>query len=186
MKHPLDDSSATTRATRICCNSTIQALRQCMNIFRITSFWWLQFCWLNANFTHLWSINSETFHSCFVEQRLWGSSQNSPASNFIKKGLHLRCFTEKLTKFFVKVFMQSTSNWMLKPILTKCSISIPPENVRKPLVFWRFQGDTEIEHWAKMGYSITFIINSESFLFTGFPILSVFRNVWNIYDEAFS
>ena len=28
-----------------------------------------------------------------------------------------------------------------KPILAQCSISIPPENVRKPLM----------EHWVKMG-----------------------------------
>ena len=27
-----------------------------------------------------------------------------------------------------------------QPILSQCSISITPENVRKPLVFWRFQG----------------------------------------------
>ena len=28
----------------------------------------------------------------------------------------------------------------LQPILSQCSISIPPENVRKPEVFWCFQG----------------------------------------------
>ena len=33
------------------------------------------------------------------------------------------------------------------PILAQCSISIPPENVRKP---W-FSGGIEMEHWAKMG-----------------------------------
>ena len=26
-----------------------------------------------------------------------------------------------------------------KPILTQCSISLPHENVKKPLVFWSFQ-----------------------------------------------
>ena len=26
-----------------------------------------------------------------------------------------------------------------EPILVQCHISIPPENVKKPLVFWRFQ-----------------------------------------------
>ena len=27
-----------------------------------------------------------------------------------------------------------------QPILVPCHISIPPENVRKPMAFWRFQG----------------------------------------------
>ena len=36
-------------------------------------------------------------------------------------------------------------------ILAQCSISVPPENVKKPKVFWRFQGDIQMEYWAKMG-----------------------------------
>ena len=37
-------------------------------------------------------------------------------------------------------------------MLAQCSISIPPENIRKAKVFWRFSGGIEIKHWAKMGY----------------------------------
>ena len=35
---------------------------------------------------------------------------------------------------------QRTAAYHLKPILVQCHISITPENVRKPLVFRRFQG----------------------------------------------
>ena len=36
--------------------------------------------------------------------------------------------------------------------LAQYSISIPPENVGKPMVFQRFyQVYIEMEHWAKMG-----------------------------------
>ena len=37
------------------------------------------------------------------------------------------------------------------PILAQCSISIPPENVTKPKIFWRVQGGIEMKHWTKMG-----------------------------------
>ena len=34
--------------------------------------------------------------------------------------------------------------------MAKCSISTPPESVRKPIIFWRFQGGIERGYWAKL------------------------------------
>ena len=48
-------------------------------------------------------------------------------------------FFDNDTAIFLKKTMAKTQS-----ILAQCSISIPPENVRKPLVFWRFQ---RIKKW---------------------------------------
>ena len=41
------------------------------------------------------------------------------------------------------------------PILIQYSISIPAENVRKPLVFLTFSGDIEMEQRAKIVQTVT-------------------------------
>ena len=38
----------------------------------------------------------------------------------------------------------------IKRVLDQFSIFVPPDNVRKPLVFWLFLGGIEMRHWAEM------------------------------------
>ena len=46
-----------------------------------------------------------------------------------------------VTFMFLKLYKwyQITQSITYEPISRRCAISIPPENVRKPLLFWRFQ-----------------------------------------------
>ena len=35
--------------------------------------------------------------------------------------------------------------------ISSCTLSLPPENIRKPYDFLMFSGDTERVHWEQMG-----------------------------------
>ena len=37
-----------------------------------------------------------------------------------------------------------------KPICSQCTLSLPPENIRKPYGFLMFSGGTEKVHWEQM------------------------------------
>ena len=41
------------------------------------------------------------------------------------------------------------------PIRSHCTLSLPPENIRKPYGFVVFSGGREIMHWERMGYWLT-------------------------------
>ena len=38
-----------------------------------------------------------------------------------------------------------------KSICSQCTLSLPPENIRKPYSFQMFSGDRERVHWKKIG-----------------------------------
>ena len=46
------------------------------------------------------------------------------------------------------------SDFKLKAITTQCCLSIPPENIRKPLCFLMFSGGIDKQHWAVMGFNL--------------------------------
>ena len=48
------------------------------------------------------------------------------------------CVTNMLHTVSIVAFI--TTSHVLNPFLVQCHIYIPPENVREPLVFWRFLG----------------------------------------------
>ena len=80
----------------------------------------------------------------------------------VKKTLKKLRGTAIETKFaplYNVLFMAKLEQEILREVelthLTQCSISIPPENVRKPLIFLTFSGCIEKAHLAKMGYSLT-------------------------------
>ena len=50
---------------------------------------------------------------------------------------------------FGKQGYQCTGTCIRWPIIGQCSISIPLENVHKPVASWRFDGDRD-EHWHEM------------------------------------
>ena len=61
----------------------------------------------------------------------------------ITRAFNTFAFIYMLWKNYVDLNINTKSinyNNSFWPILVQCHISVPPENVRKPLVFWRFQG----------------------------------------------
>ena len=59
-------------------------------------------------------------------------------------------------------------------IIIQCYISIPRENVRKPMVFWRFQGDIEMRHctkWVKEKIWSNFFLEYALRIFLKFQIM---------------
>ena len=40
---------------------------------------------------------------------------------------------------------------LFQPIRSQCTLSLPPENIRKPYGFLMFLGGKERMHWERMG-----------------------------------
>ena len=60
-----------------------------------------------------------------------------------------------MSKFFVGYYnlmgflvMQLGAHMLSQPIRSQCTLSVPPENIRKPLMF---SEGTERVHWKRMG-----------------------------------
>ena len=49
----------------------------------------------------------------------------------------------------LRILEKAFEKQFLNPFLAQCLISIPPEKVRKLLIFWGFQGVIEMEHCLK-------------------------------------
>ena len=76
-------------------------------------------------------------------------------SSFMEITLRHGCSPVNFLHIFRTPFYKSTSRGCLWPmkyqaISGQCSISIPPENVKKPLVFWLFLGGIEMTHCFEM------------------------------------
>ena len=76
---------------------------------------------------------------------------NSPCHFYICRPLDFHHMAQNISTniYFYRVNLE-TNVIKSNAVLVQCSISIPSENVKKSLVFWRF-GGINIEHWAKMG-----------------------------------
>ena len=70
--------------------------------------------------------------------------------SFTKKGLYSWCFPENFTKFFTAGFLQSAFERLFvtfpEPIRSQCTVSLHPENIRKPYGFLKFSGGKETVH----------------------------------------
>ena len=81
-------------------------------------------------------------------------------------------------KQFQVIFITQRSLVANYPFLGQCSISIPPENVRKSCVFFTFSERIEIEHWAKW-------VNSPFIPNANIKASDVFRTLTKIYNGDF-
>ena len=75
-----------------------------------------------------------------------------------------------LISWFINVYVVNVFRVQHRPILSECSVSIPPENVRRPL----FSRSLKMEYWLEMGsrhnsdkyhHLRAFFINFETFYF---------------------
>ena len=55
-------------------------------------------------------------------------------------------------KFSSETELEIHWNYMpIQPICSQCTLSLPPENIRKPLGFLMFSRGRERVHWEQMG-----------------------------------
>ena len=75
--------------------------------------------------------------------------QNEKIGRLLNEVVFVRLFFVLLLSLKQNMHSECHFCW---PIVTKYSISIPPENFRKPLVFLTFLRGIEMENWAKIGF----------------------------------
>ena len=122
---------------------------------------------------------------CKIKERQELRNKKRKIKAFLRS--QLEHFLKNLLKFseqlFLSVVLNDLINTIIKVISSHWSLSIPPENIRKPQAFWYFQGEwrvTKCMKWIKILKDVKSGNCIQKQLFT-----SVLKNSYAVYFRLF-